>query len=130
MREERFPMSSWERAVLESLERIESALQLRRVPAVSGPQEQRRDQAFPIKSSNLLALSGWADANGISRQQAYALARQGRIPVIRLGRRIHVHLATIETWVQRGAQLDDLVRFELSDGGSVTRLRDDLEKQP
>jgi len=31
--------------------------------------------------------------------------------------------------VQRGAQPDDLVHFELSDGSSVTRLRDDLKER-
>jgi len=65
----------------------------------------------------------------MSRQQAYNLARQGRMPVLRLGRRIYVHVATMAIWVQRGAQPDDLVHFELSDGSSVTRLRDDLKER-
>ncbi len=128
MRGEAFPMSLWERAVLESLERIEALLQGRRAPAPLDPREQKREQAFPIRSSNLLTLRKWAEANSVSYQHAYAMAREGRMPVVRLGKRIYVHLASIEKWVARGAQQDDLVHFELSEGGWITRLRDDLEQ--
>jgi hypothetical protein len=130
MRGEPFPMSSWERAVLESLERIELALQRRPAPDASAPREQKREEALPIKPSKLLALRSWAEGNGVTRQHTYAMAKQARMPVIRLGRRIYVHLATMETWVQRGARSDDLVRFELADGGWITRLRDDLDRRP
>ena len=127
MRGEPFPMSLWERAVLESLERIESALQRTPTLMTSGVREKKQDQTVPRKPSHLISLRVWAETNGIRLQHAYAMARQGQMPVVRLGRRVYVHLATIDTWVERGARSDDLVHFELSDGGSVTRLRDDLE---
>lgn len=130
MRGETFPMSSWERAVLERLERIEALLQGRRGPAPLEPREPRPEQGFPMKPSNLLPLRKWAEANSVTYAHAYAMAREGRMPVIRLGKRIYVHLASIEMWVARGAQQDDLVHFELSDGGWITRLRDDLEQHP
>jgi hypothetical protein len=129
MRGEPFPMSLWERAVLEGLERIEAAVQRWPIPATAEPRTPKREQTVPMKPSNLMALQTWAEASGMSRQQAYNLARQGRIPVIWLGRRIFVHLATMAIWVERGARPDDLVHFELSDGSSVTRLRDDLEER-
>ena len=129
-----FPMSLWERAVLGSLERIEAILQGRKAPAPLGPPEQERERHSqktpPAKPSNLLPLRTWAKANNVSYAHAYAMAREGRMPVVRLGRRIYVHLASIETWAARGARLEDLVHFELSDGGWITRLRDDLEQRP
>lgn len=130
MRGETFPMSPWERAVLESLERIEALLQGRRAPAPLEARAQEHKQNFPVKPSNLLPLRKWAEANSVTYAHAYAMAREGRMPVVRLGKRIYVHLASIELWVARGAQLDDLVHFELSDGGWITRLRDDLEQRP
>jgi excisionase family DNA binding protein len=61
-----------------------------------------------MKPSNLLPLRTWAKANNVSYAHAYAMAREGRMPVVRLGRRIYVHLASIEAWLARGAQEDDL----------------------
>jgi len=59
MRGEPFPMSLWERAVLESLERIETAVQRRPVSATAEPQTPRRDQTVPVRPSNLMALRTW-----------------------------------------------------------------------
>jgi predicted site-specific integrase-resolvase len=77
-----------------------------------------------------MPLRTWADTNGVRYAHVYNMARRGEIPVVRLGRRIYVHLRSMERWVSRGAQPDDLVRFELSEGNWITRLRDDLEQRP
>ena len=41
---------------------------------------------------------------GIGRNQAYALARSGRIPAIRLGRRLLVPAAALERWLEEQAR--------------------------
>ena len=125
-----FPMSLWERAVLESLERIETLLRDKRVTPAPQLHELRQEQTRPGRSSNLLPLRRWAETNSVRPAHAYAMAREGHLPVIRLGRRIYIHVPSIETWLERGARQDDLVHFELGEGSSITRLRDDLEQRP
>lgn len=41
---------------------------------------------------------------GIGRNQAYELARAGRIPVIRLGKRMLVPVAALERWLEEQVQ--------------------------
>jgi excisionase family DNA binding protein len=47
-------------------------------------------------------LSEWAKANGVHEAHARALAREGLLPVVRIGRRLFVHRETIDEWARAG----------------------------
>lgn len=42
---------------------------------------------------------------GLGRNQTYALARAGRLPVIRLGKRLLVPRAALERWLEEQARV-------------------------
>ncbi len=56
----------------------------------------------------LVSVREAARALGIGRDSAYGLIREGRLPALRIGRRILVPLAALEGWVLEQAAEGDL----------------------
>ncbi len=49
-----------------------------------------------------------ADLLGVSRQRAYALAREGLVPCVRIGRRIRFNEQAIIRWIEKGGCAEPL----------------------
>jgi excisionase family DNA binding protein len=73
----------------------------------SGPEPQR-----PAADGTLLTMPQVAKRLGVPESEAYALARQGRLPVVRIGKYVRM----------RPADLDGFVQAH-QDGGSTPRRR-------
>src|SRR6266545_1818714 len=67
-----------------------------------GPPEEGGAQVTKL----LLSVQEAAGLLGIGRDSAYALIREGRLPAVRIGRRILVPRAALEPWVLEQAAQD------------------------
>lgn len=52
--------------------------------------------------SGLLRVGQAAQFLSVTPRRAYQLAREGRIPVVKVGRQIRFELAALAEWVRRG----------------------------
>ena len=50
----------------------------------------------------LLRMTEVAEILGVSLARAYALAREGLIPAVRLGRQVRVEHAALRKWIEDG----------------------------
>lgn len=55
----------------------------------------------------LLRIPQVADILNVSEWRAYELARQGRLPVVRLGRQVRVNEAALMSWIESGGSALD-----------------------
>lgn len=53
---------------------------------------------------NLMTVPEVAAILGISVERTYALAREGILPVVRLGRQIRLDPEQLDNWISRGGQ--------------------------
>lgn len=56
---------------------------------------------------NLLRIPQVAKILKVSEWRAYELARQGRLPVVRLGRQVRVNEAALTAWIEAGGSALD-----------------------
>lgn len=54
--------------------------------------------------TKLLKLADVAKILDVSEARAYAMAREGIIPVVRMGKQIRVDPEALRTWIQNGGQ--------------------------
>jgi excisionase family DNA binding protein len=59
------------------------------------PTHTSDDALDELRSKPTISIEGYARVMGISRSFAYSLAREGEIPIIRVGRRFRVPSAAI-----------------------------------
>lgn len=48
----------------------------------------------------LISITEAAELLGVSQSTAYRLARENRIPVIRIGKAVRVNLQRLEAWIE------------------------------
>ncbi|ELK43456.1 helix-turn-helix domain-containing protein [Brevibacillus agri] len=52
----------------------------------------------------LLTMPEVAKILGISKERSYAIARDGLLPTVRIGRQIRVDQEQLNSWIQNGGQ--------------------------
>jgi excisionase family DNA binding protein len=59
----------------------------------------------PDESSMLLRIPEAARALGIARSLAYEMARDGRLPVVRIGKAVRIPRRQLEQWIEDQAEV-------------------------
>jgi excisionase family DNA binding protein len=54
--------------------------------------------------SRLLRMEEVARVLDVSMARAYELAREGLLPIVRIGRQVRVDTVALESWIQKGGQ--------------------------